>query len=119
MNGRLTKRAPLLAWAYPALEAAATLFIALPGGPRFRAPGFWVATIVLVAAGVLRGNRAAWWIAVILAGIDAIEMLFGLAGAWSGSVAFLFFVSLGELTVLFSPSVRRHVFMPHGGALPA
>jgi hypothetical protein len=105
-------RIPAPAWLFAAIQVVTVTWVLLPGGAWYPSAGaavFWTAVWLLLAYGVVRGNKTTWIIALVIELLSVVAFI-GLAPwPWESTVWISMVLGAASLAALLSSDVRRHV----------
>jgi hypothetical protein len=106
---------PRSVWAYVLASVFTFLWTFLPGDPFYPGWGAALFSFVLTAVlaiGIVRGSRIAWWIALLLESVTVLSI--AVFSVWPPEPTVLVTViqSIVLIALLLAPSTRRHVSAP-------
>lgn len=109
--GPRTGSTPASVWVYAVLSLLAFFWTLLPGDPHFPGPGMALLSFgltLVLAVGIVRGNKPLWWIALLLECVTVISII---VFAWppGPTVAVTVIFSILLVALLLAPSTRRHL----------
>jgi hypothetical protein len=93
-----------------ALVVATYVLVAMPGGATWGEDSRgWLLIYALLAAGILRGNRAVWMVAVVLEGTFAVVLTIATVVPWAWEDLAFVVLMLARTASLLAPGTRARM----------